>query len=680
MPAATAPLPWRARQSARLRRTTLAALRPPPNVTISEWADRHRELTSSQSALAGRWRTSETPYLREPMDVLSPNSPVQVVVFQKGARVGFTEMFNNVIGGFMHMAPCPIIVAQPSESDAEEWSKDSLDPMLASTPVLRGLVTPDGERKKGNTILHKRYRGGILFAVSASTGKSFRRRLARLAAGDEIDAWPGSIDGEGDPWLLFVRRTDTFVYSKKIVGGSTPTVKGYSRIEKLFLDSDQRYYHVPCPECGHMQQLVWANFSWTNEDTKTTEYVCASCSCCIPDHQKRWMLGRGEWVATFPEREVRGYHLSAFYSPWVPWSQLAREWITAQGDPTLEQVWTNTVAGETWDLANAEKWDLEGLRALRELLREVPARASCLTAGVDVQGDRLVLVVDAWGPNEERWTLLRRDLLGDPTGPEVWEDLDAALLDRYPVEGGGSIRIRATCIDSGFQTQAVKAFVKARKKRRVFAIKGQAGQGISVWPREGKTRGKGRADVRQIGIDAAKESMHARLRRTAQTVASAGRSVVRGGPGFWHFSDTLTESFFEELTAEVQVVEHSAAKKGGTKAAARRRWILRQAGTRNEALDCCVYSYAALQGLLALGAARLDRPAVVRGEPATVTLIAGVSVVSEAAISSRPPNLAKRDQIAKAVEAPPAPAPASAPTPVSRPPAAPEKKRRAKFF
>lgn len=673
-------LPWREAQRARLRKAALTALRPPPDVTVSEWADQYRELSSSQSALAGRWRTSETPYLREIMDALSPNSPVQTVYVMKGARVGYTEgPINNTVGAYMHMAPCPMMVGQPSEGDGEEWSKDSLDPMLASTSVLRGLVTPDGERKKGNTIMHKRYRGGVIYVVGASTGKSFRRRLGRLLIGDEIDGWPGSIDGEGDPWGLFLKRGDTFGTLKKVLGGSTPTVKGYSRVERLFLTSDQRYFHVPCPECGHMQQLIWENFHWTDNDAKTTEYACAKCSTLIPDHKKRWMLDRGRWVPTFPEREARGYHISAFYSPWVGWPQIVAEWLAAEGDPTLEQVWTNTVKGETWDLANAERWSLEDLRALCVPLVSVPRVAACLTAGVDVQGDRLVLVVDAWGPNEERWTLLRRDLLGDPTGPEVWEDLDAALLDRYALEGGGTVAVKAACVDSGFQAQEVKAFCKRRVKRRVTAIKGREGQGVPVWPRESKTRNKGRADVVLIGIDAAKEAMHARLRRSAQGVAGPGR---RGGPGFWHFANTLTEAFFEELTAEVQVVEHSKAKRGGTKAAARRRWMLRKPGLRNESLDCCVYSYGALCGLLARGAVNLEKPLVGKDVPATFAL--SREVVSEKRISSRSSNLERREENAKVVEAVPS-TPVVEPQRVA-PPAlsarvVPEpKKKRPRFF
>lgn len=690
-------LPWRERQRRRIRRAALEALRPPPNATISEWADAHRFLTSDQSAIPGAWKTSRTPYLREIQDCLSPNCDVQEVVVMKGARVGYTEgPMGNAIGGFMHMAPCPIMIVQPSEADAEEWSKDSLDPMLASSPVLQNLVSPDAERKKGNTILHKRYRAGKISIVSASTGKSFRRRLARVCIGDEIDAWPTTIDGEGDPLKLARKRTDTFRWTAKRLWGSTPTVKGHSRVERLFLDSDQRYYHVPCPDCRHLQQLVWSQVHWTDGDPKTAGYVCANpeCGLLIPFHKKAWMLAEengARWVATNPGASIRGYHLAGLYSPWTTWEKFVEEWIAAQGDPTAEQVFANTVLGETWDLANAERWSQEELRALRVRLSAVPQQAACLTAGVDVQGDRLVLVVDAWGPREERWTLLRRDLLGDPSAPEVWEELDAALLERFALEGGGSVGIKSVCIDSGgHHTQAVRAFCRTRKKRRIIPIKGKGGQGIPVWPRESKLRNKGRVEERIIGVDAAKEALHGRLRRSA---AAVERGQPRGGPSFWHFASTLGEAFFEELTAEVQIAVHSSAKKGGVKSAAKWKWVLREAGRRNEALDCCVYSFAALQGLLALGAVKLDRPLRGKDEAPTHTLGKVVEIGSAGkGVSSRSPNLARQDETTISEEkgrgSVPAKAPeaaggvsavASAPPPAA-PAKRPAKQKRPRFF
>lgn len=593
-----------------LDRAFAAAITPAPNVTVSEWADRFRMLTSSQSANPGRWRTSKVEYLRDIMDALSPLRPEQRVVVQKSRRAGFTEgVINNTIGAFMHMAPCPILSVQPTESDGEEWSKDSLDPMVETTPTLKHLVTPDIARRKGNTIMHKRYRGGVLYVRSASSAKGARRILARLIAMDEVDAYALSLDGEGSTTKLFEGRADTFPHNKKVILGSTPTIKDQSTVETEYLASTMGRYHVPCPDCGHLQRLVWEQIVWTDNDPSTAEYACIHCGTCIPHRMKQWMLARRNgacWVHEHPERTTLGFQFSALYSPWVTWAKLVEEWIAAKGDPTREQVFVNTSLGETWDLANAEKWDDDGFRALLEPLPEVPARAAVLTAGVDVQHDRLVMVVDAWASGEERWTLERRDILGDPSTPVVWQELLAALKHRYPIASGGTVPIRAACIDTGdAYTQAAWQFCKTHHAANVWGIKGSSVQGARVWPREKRFRNKGGYSPIMVGVSTAKQVLHARLRRSIETTLGGGE--IGGHPSAWHFADTIPESHFEELTAEVQVVEYSKAKTG-PKGPLKKKWVLRQSGRRNEGLDCSVYSYAALQGLLATGSVKLERP------------------------------------------------------------------------
>ena len=652
-----------------LRRAALRALRPPPNVSISEWADKYRVLTSSQSSEPGQWETSRVEYLREPMDAFSPNNPARRIVVMKARRVGYTEgCINNVIGAWMHMAPCPIMVAQPSEADAEEWSKDSLDPMLETTPVLRGIVTSDRARAKGNTILHKRYRGGVLYAGSASTAKFFRRRLARLALGDEEDAWVGSVDGEGDPGKLLEGRVDTFPWNGKIGHGSTPTIKDASRIERLFLDSDQRHYHVPCPECRHLQPLEWERLVWTKGKPETVEYACAKCGVCIPHYKKAWMMraaNGARWVPQNPGNPTLGYLITALMSPWVTWEKLVREWEAAEGDAAAEQVFWNTSLARTWDAANAEKWDNEDLRALLEPIAVVPRTASVVTAGVDVQGDRLVFQADAWGHKEERWTLERRDFFGDPSAPEVWEQLSEALRTRYPVDGGGSMRIRATCVDTGgSHTQAAWDFCRRRRRRNVFGIKGMGGA-RRVWEMERRFRNKGGYAPLIVGVDTAKEACHARLRRSAEQ-AKIG---IRGGPGFWHFTDTLDQAYFDELTAEVRVVEYSRSKKGA--GPLKLRWVLRKQGMRNEALDISVYSYAALQALIAADPGVLDKPVKPSSEPATWGSAKRREIdPPENRILSRATEETKRDKMPISPPSPPAtppPKPPRKPPPRARP-------------
>lgn len=588
-----------------VRAAFLEALRPPPEVDVAEWAERYRKLPTSGAAEAGPWDNSKTPYMVEVMRELSPQSPTQRIVFMKCARVGGTEAMNNAIGAYMDVVKCPILVVQPTENDAEQWSKDHLDPMIESTPRLRAIVTPDVARKKGNTILHKRYTGGVFYAVGANSPRSARRKTIRFLALDERDGYPENVGGEGDPGKLFEERTATYGDMRKVYTCGTPTVKGASAIEFEFLLSDQRFYLVPCPECGHRQRLVFSQVRWTS-DPLGAEYVCGSCGYCIPNHRKPWMLERGEWVATYPDRTTAGFHISALYSPWVSWGELAKKWVEAQGDPAREQVFFNTSLGETWDVANAETWDEEGLLLLCEPLPEVPAAAVVLTAGVDVQDDKLVVQVDAWGKDEERWTLAYKHLLGDPSVPDVWDELDTELLARWPREGGGSLPIKAACVDNGgHHTVTAGKWCRARRRRRVLAIVGRGGEGRRIWTQKPNRANKARVELYTVGVDGAKEILHARLKRSLENA----KRNERGGPGAWHFAKSVTigRAYFDELTAEVAILEYGQGRRGAPRGSAKRRWVMRPGRSRNEAFDCSVYSYAALHALLSFGSVNLDR-------------------------------------------------------------------------
>lgn len=647
-------------------RAFLGAFAPPPATTIDEWAEANRYLPTETAADAGQWRNEKTPWLVEIMRELSPTSRTQTVVFMSSARIGKTETLNNTVGFFMDAVKCPIMVAQPIEADAEEWSKDHLDPMIAHTPSLSRLVTADKDRRKGNTILHKKYMGGVVYCVGATSGKSFRRRTIRVGLGDELDAWPGTIDGEGDPWLLFCERTSTFPFAKKLGAFSTPTIRGQSRVESLFLTSDQRYWHVPCPFCGLYQRLV---FSRLRHDGGTpAEYLCdpeiGGCGSLIPEHKRDGMVSRGRWVATFPGRPVAGFQISQIYSPWVTWSALGAAWASAQGDPLQLQVFTNTKLGETYDLTDGDQWDPDSLMQLREALPQLPARVVLITASVDTQGDRLVLQIDAWGPGEERWTLDRQDLIGDPTEDpskltSVWAELDRILLETtFAHPSGKALRIRACGVDTGgnASAQAYK-FCRARRSRRVWALKGDHGrEGSDLWPKTPSRRNKGNLPLHLVGVFAGKESCMSRLKASMD----ARKRGERGGPGYWHFAavPSIGPSYFEELTAEACIVAYAGTRGGRATSERRRRWVKREADLKNEALDCSVYSYAVLHGLMALGV-RLDRGKVDAS---------AVERVEEIGISSRIGNLTKREEI-------PSPPPASAPAPPPPPPRKPPGKR-----
>jgi phage terminase large subunit GpA-like protein len=246
-----------------------AMLRPPPQLTVSQWAERHRILGSRASSEPGPWRTSRTPYLREVMDALSAVHPARRVVFMKGAQVGATESGNCWLGYILHHVPAPALAVQPTVELAKRFSRQRIDPLLEETPALKERVAPARARDSGNTLLSKEFPGGILVLTGANSAVGLRSMTARFLFLDEIDAYPGDVEGEGDPIALAEARARTFGWRRKAFLVSTPTIAGRSRIEREYAASDQRRYFVPCPHCGEMQWLKFERLRWEKGDPRS---------------------------------------------------------------------------------------------------------------------------------------------------------------------------------------------------------------------------------------------------------------------------------------------------------------------------------------------------------------------------------------------------------------------------
>lgn len=569
-----------------LRRVRLA---PPPTLTVSQWADRHR-VVSSYSAEPGRWNTGRTPYLREIMDCF--NDPrVNEVWFMKCARIGGTEAGLNIVGYFIEQDPSPILIVQPTVDDAKDFSKEQLAPMVADTPVLRDKVQSPRSRDSGNTVMSKVFPGGGLFLVGANSPRGFRRRTARVLDLEEIDGYPASAGTEGDPVRLAMRRTSTFGFRRKVFGNSTPTLRGLSRIEDQFLKSDQRRYNVGCPDCGEYQVLKWANLKY--EGLTEPRYACEGCGSLIPEDQKFGMLAGGRWVAT-AESAIVGFHINALYSPWVSWTELVAEWKDAQGDVLKLQVFVNTVLGETWEDVRGSL-DPKALESRREAYpADCPEWVSICTAGVDVQENRLVYVIRGWGHGEESALIEEGELDGDPTRKEVWAALDARLLVARTTPSGRAVPVWACGVDTGHHTESAYAYCKARYNRRVYALKGSSTPGAPLAPRKASVNNKGRVRLFLIGTMAAKDLIYGRLK------------VAQPGPGYYHFHEQATDNYFLELTAEtLERVQING------------RWHRRYKlprGAQNHRLDCEVYALSALY-LSGFNRARLGVQAATGGVP-----------------------------------------------------------------
>ncbi|MGA1718783.1 MAG: terminase gpA endonuclease subunit, partial [Aquiluna sp.] len=338
----------------KLENAAWKAFKPPEKLTLSEWADRYAFLSAESSAEGGRWHT--LPYQKGIMDAITDPKVEQVTVM-KSARVGYSKILNHTIAFHIHQDPCPIMLVQPTIEDAQGYSKEEIAPMLRDTPCLRGLVSESKAKDGANTILQKQFPGGTLSMVGANSPRGFRRVSRRVVLFDEVDGYPLSAGAEGDQIKLGIRRTE-YYWNRTIVAGSTPTVKDFSRVERMFLQTDQRRYFVPCPDCGHMQYLKWPNIKWRDGDPETASYCCEKCGVWIPHSKKRWMVERGEWRPTAPGngRHV-GFHIWAAYSysPNATWPNLVEEFLDAKNDAEQLKTFVNTVLGETWEDEYASK-------------------------------------------------------------------------------------------------------------------------------------------------------------------------------------------------------------------------------------------------------------------------------------------------------------------------------------
>lgn len=581
----------------------LDAQLPDPPFTVSEWADKHRVLASVASAEPGKWRTSRTPYLREIMDSLSSYSAIETVVVMKGAQIGMSEAGFNFVGYAIHHAPGPLMYVMPTLDMAKKFSKTRIDPMIAESPALSERIKPARARDSGNTLFQKDFDGGTLLMTGANSAAGLRSMPIRFLVLDEVDAYPASADEEGDPVMLAVKRTSTFI-RRKIFMLSTPGLKENSRIGKAYREGDQRYFNVPCDKCGTMQPITWKQIRWPEGRPDRAGFVCSAhdpetgelCEHFHPEHRKGALLAAGEWIATAePKRPgVRSYHISGLYSPWYRWGEAAQDFIDAKDDPALLQPFVNTVLGEEWEDLTGDKVDPDSLLAKREELptEELPARVALITCGVDVQPDRLELEAVGWGRDEESWSIDNQVIPGDPSALEVWDQLDDYLKRRWRHPSlEREMGISAVCIDTGgANTQAAYRFVRPREGRRIWGIKGYAGK-RPVWPRKPSRNNKGRINLYSIGVDSAKEIIIARLAKVGPAVSGAGAC---------HFGMDWDQERFEQLTAERKVTRYHK----GFKIV---EWT-KPDHARNEALDCRVYAYAALQGLI-IGGIALNREA-----------------------------------------------------------------------
>ena len=549
---------------------------PPPDWSVAEWSDRRRFLAAESSAEPGRWKTDRTPYLREPMEAATdPN--IETITLLFASQTGKSELIFNIIGYHADLDPCPMMMVQPTVEMAQAVSKDRITPLFRDSPHLAKKLVEQKERKGSQTVLQKQFPGGHLTMVGANAPAGLASRPIRVVLCDEVDRYPMSAGEEGDPILLAVRRTASFAHNKKIIITSTPGLKGLSRVEKSFLQSDQRHLYCPCPHCDYSQTLKIENVD-VSSGTPTAGLVCENEECGVvwSEADRLEAIDNGVWVAHAPEiTDHAGFFLNGLYSPWYTVPSIMKEHAAAKGDPSMWRTFVNTVlslpfADDTDHIEESELVD----RMVPLGLTLIPELVLAITAGVDIQKDRAEIIYMGWTETQS-YVLEHEIVYGDPTGLHLWDSIDESLGRRFRHALGGEIGVDAAAIDSGNWAQDVYNYCAKRMNRGYYAIKGVGGDKL-IW-QQSKIKLKQGCKLFLIGVDTAKTKLMTRLKISDPDKES-----------YMHLCDQAENSveFINQMLSEMREVK--LTKNG------RPEYVWhRKPGRRAEVLDCTVYAMAA---------------------------------------------------------------------------------------
>lgn len=564
-----------------LIRRVCRAIKPVELLSVSEWCDRYLYLPPEGNAEPGKFHTARLPYQRAMLDDLS-DLGITEFVWMIASQLGKTACFVGGVCYYIDHDPSSLLVVYPTLDSAKAWVKEKLNPTVEVTPRLAGKIKDPRSRDAENTTLNKKFPGGNLTICGANSPSGLRQRSKRVILQDEIDAFePNS---EGDPLEQADGRARNF--SNAIKGkSSTPTIKHASRVENKFDNSDKQYFFCRCPKCQTPQTLKWKQLIF--EDREKPYYLCENETCAHhwADAERIAAILGGEWKATAPFKGIRGRHLNGLYrimGKKVYYPTYYHEFIDeflkakAQGKMAL-MVWTNIFLCETWE-EEADRIEAHALAKRCESYGPVlPASILLLTAGVDVQMNRLAVEIDAWGLGEESWGVQYIELPGNPLQPMVWSELDALWSKTWATADGRTLAVQAAGVDTGGtvgMTSAAYGYLRTRFARKIFALKGSnvAGEPIVAGARYNT---RARVRVYRVGTDTSKSTLYGRLRQTEP------------GPGYMHFpvGFGFDSEYFQMLTAEeIRTVY--------VKGFPKREW--HKIRPRNEALDCRVYSHAAL--------------------------------------------------------------------------------------
>ena len=581
----------------RLFQRVAKVLDPPPDLSVSEWADRYRVLSKGLSAESGQWNTDRMPYQREIMDAIS-DMHVSKVVVMSSSQVGKTEIVLNVIGYYISEDPSTILIVQPNKKPmSEDFSKHRFAYMIRDTPVLRGKISEKKSGEGDNTVYSKDFPGGFIAFAGANSPPDLAGRPVRVVILDEVDRYPASAGNEGDPVELATTRASNF-WNRRILMVSSPTLKGSSKIYENFMEGTQEEWEFQCPACGTYQP-----YEFKQLDFKTMKMRCVHCD---------WYLSRQEvfeaphkWVAKNPGSDIRSFHMNALASPFKPWEDLVKEfqraWKYFKERHSVDKLKTfiNTKLGLPFDdteyqATGKREVDEEILLARREnYTAELPDGVLLLTGSVDVQGDRLEYEIRGWRNDNENWGIKKGIIWENPGLDTAWEKLVDVMSQTFHFENGCGLNVAGICVDTGGDhTNRVYQFIRDMQRlgKKFYGIKGYADTpGIPLIYKKTEVKIKNeRGDVIDtthiyiLGVDSGKDDIQTWL------------DVKEPGTCYCHFpldkDAGYDRMYFRGLLSEVKTEEFN--KKNGT---IKTRWKKKEGVQRNEPLDLFNYNHAALK-------------------------------------------------------------------------------------
>lgn len=573
---------------------------------------------SKGSPFPGPQRYARTPYMIEIAMELSPSSDTEEVVIMKASQMGATAGSTEPLILFkIAEDPGPVLAITATDELAKTWNDERIDPMLEEAGLIPKLATKIRKATqhggKGNTSTSKTWPGGRLDIKTYGKMSQIRQISYQIGILEEEEeqanaAQRGVRQGK---FINIVRaRTRAYKGRRKILRVSTPLIKKTSVIYPAFKEGDQRYYYVPCPQCGKLQRLMWSNLKYKTTENKkviseSVYYECEHCQHHILDSDKSKIFkdvsqgGECRWIphnAENAKKGVKSYQLSALYAGpgFETWFDLAQMWVDAQGDPEVLQTFINLQLGEPFeDYADRPPAELlhslKGMYLQNNLPKKEKDNPLFTTLGCDVQ---------AGNKRGDEWIKMPRieaSLVGHGENNRTW------LIAHYIIEGntdnytsGAFAKLKEKIIkkdfpmvpviifiDSRFQTDQVNKFCNG--SNNVFPIMGHPyiskNEGSKYFKeieiKEFRSANQMPLKMYELSTNIIKRRLYNKL--------SLRRDTTTGEypTGHMMFPLDMTQKYFDQLTAERPILKMING---------RMRTTFDAGGRSNEALDCFVYA------------------------------------------------------------------------------------------